>query len=63
MAQKLKTYFEEVPLEVAQKIAEEQIAIRPCQATRSEQLRRPTRKLSNKVVKTKQTGVDEREDA
>jgi hypothetical protein len=57
MNQKLKTHFEEVPLEVAQRIAEEQIAIHPSQATRSGQLRDPTKKRSRKALQVNAKAV------
>ena len=53
MTPKLKTHFEEVPLEVAQKIAERQIPIVPSQAAGSEQFRGPARKRPNKALKAK----------
>jgi len=48
MIQKSKTHYEEVPLEIAQKIAEEQIATQPAQVVRSERYRGPTRKRPGK---------------
>jgi hypothetical protein len=48
MTQKTKTHFEEVPVEVAQKIAEGQGAIQPTQATRIGQLRGPTEKTASR---------------
>lgn len=62
MPQRLKTHFEEVPLEVAQKVAEEQIAIQPSQATRSEQYRGPTRGRSSKALKAKAKVAAERKE-
>lgn len=62
MTQKLKTHFEEVPLEVAQKIAEQQIAIEPSQAPGSEQFRGPAKKRPSKVLKPKVV-AGKREDA
>jgi hypothetical protein len=63
MPQKSKTHYEEVPLAVAQKIVEEQIAIQPSQATRSEQFRGPTKKRSHKPPKVKAEVAVEREDS
>ena len=62
MPQESKTHYEAVPLEIAQKlaeehiaeeqIAEEQIAIGPSQAARGELFRDPTRKRVGKARKT-----------
>lgn len=48
MTQRTKTHFEEVPVEVAKKIAEEQVATQPIQATRIGQLRGPTKKTAKR---------------
>lgn len=63
MREKPKTHYEEVPLEVAQKIAEEHIAIQPSQAPRSGQYRGSIRKRLGKGLKRRLKVLGEREDS
>lgn len=63
MTQRSKTHYEEVPLEVAQKIAEEQFPVQPLRAIRSEQCRRPIRKRPSKGLKPDPKILRKKEDS